>query len=72
MPLKRHQNGLFYWPEYEEWLLSQEGGAFTNAKKLSEEVYAGVKPLLFHWTLIQGTIGDPYGWLQNWCYQTHD
>jgi hypothetical protein len=54
-----------------EWLLSpeaQEGGGYAAALPMTEEMWAGLKPLMFHWTLHTGMIGDRDGYEDRWCY----
>lgn len=57
--------------EFKKWLLSPIGGCVFMAKDIGDGLYAGVKPLLFHWTLIIGQIGDRVGIEDNYCYPTH-
>ena len=35
----------------------------------SPDQYLLVYPLLFHWTLVEGTIGDTFGYDDRWCYR---
>ena len=32
-------------------------------------MFAATKCLLYHWTLIVGEIGDPYPYVDRWCYE---
>lgn len=57
---------------YAEFLQSSRGGKCVAAKVVGEGIYAAVKPLLFHWTLLTGMIGDEHEWAENWCYQTRE
>lgn len=53
---------------YYQWLTSPCGGALFHAKDIGNGMYAGIKPLLFHWTLITGEVGDKWGYTDRWCY----
>lgn len=55
---------------YRAWLMGTDGGPCVEVKFLDPERsrYAAIKPLLFHWTLITGAVGDPYGYDDRWCY----
>lgn len=53
---------------FHTWLLSPEGGCMAEVKSIGNGLYAGIKPLLFHWTLIVGEIGDTCGYTDRWCY----
>lgn len=55
--------------DFSEWLRSSEGGCCASDKAIGSGLYAAIKPLLFHWTLIVGEIGDRTGYLDRWCYQ---
>jgi hypothetical protein len=57
MHVKR-RNGAVGWRGFEPWLLSEDGGCCTEAKRIGDGTYAAIKPPLFHWTLIVGIIGD--------------
>lgn len=57
--------------EYEKWLLGPLGGGLLKVKMFSAEgAYAGVKPLIFHYTMIFGIIGDTLGYEKRYCYKT--
>lgn len=55
-----------------DWLPAADGGGLVRVKDLGDGRYAGIKPLLFHWTLIVGAIGDTWGYDDRWCYATED
>ena len=59
-------------PGFNSWLLSPNGGGMFDAKDIRDGLYAGIKPLLFHWTLIVGEIGDTFGYADRWCYADQD
>jgi len=49
-----------------DWLLSQ---GYERAIVLPDsEMWAAIKPLLFHWTLNTGVIGDKVGYEGRWCF----
>jgi hypothetical protein len=54
--------------EFFSWLKTEDGGSCAVVKKLPDNRYAAIKPLLFHWTLITGQIGDIIGYDDRWCY----
>lgn len=54
--------------EYAEWLKTPDGGNCTHIKILDGGFYIAIKPLLFHWTLILGPIGDKECYLDHYCY----
>lgn len=56
--------------EYFDWLKSPAGGNCSVVKKLDESLYAAAKPLMYHWTLMIGMIGDTCSWMDNYCYET--
>lgn len=39
-------------------------------KLLPQGAYAAVKPLLFHWTMIVGEVGDRAAYYDRWCFAT--
>lgn len=55
--------------EYFAWLRSPAGGSCLACKDLGKGVYCAVKPLIFHWTLIVGYIGDKDAYFDQYCYQ---
>ncbi len=55
-------------PNFRDWLLSPSGGCTVDAKNIADGLYAAIKPLMFHWTLIVGEIGDTVGYADRWCY----
>jgi hypothetical protein len=55
------------------WLVkdgANDGGGCVEAKNLGGGVYAAVKPLLFHWTMIVGLIGDRCSTFDRYCFLT--
>jgi len=54
--------------EYFSWLKTEDGGFCTEVKEISPGIYAAVKPLLFHWTMIIGMIGDTSGYSDRYCF----
>lgn len=59
-------------PEFEAWLMSPDGGSCAEVKDIGNDLYAAAKPLMFHWTIIVGQIGDRCGYEDNWCYQNRE
>lgn len=57
---------------FSAWLCSSEGGFCARAKPIGDGLYAAIKPLLFHWTLIVGEVGDKASYVDRWCYATQD
>jgi hypothetical protein len=55
--------------KYFRWLLDPQGGNCVAAKDLGDGVYAAIKPLLFHWTMIVGEIDNYVTILDRWCYK---
>lgn len=51
-----------------DWLLTDDGGNCVEYKRLGIGLYAAIKPLMFHWTMIVGQIGDLDGYEDRWCY----
>jgi hypothetical protein len=37
-------------------------------KDLGDGTYVLAKPLLFHWTVIRGVVGDVQGYFDRWCF----
>jgi hypothetical protein len=57
--------------EYIKWLVTpieQDGGGFYKAKRLSDGVIAGIRPLLYHWTMNVCMTGDKFSLYDRWCY----
>lgn len=57
---------------YFAWLRGEDGGFVSEVKEIGDGLYAATKPLLFHWTLIVGQIGDRYAFMDRWCYETQE
>lgn len=57
-------------PDFSEWLCSPDGGGCVDDKLIGDGIYAAIKPLLFHWTLIVGQVGDRQGFEDRWCYES--
>jgi hypothetical protein len=53
---------------YFAWLQSEDGGHCTHCKVIGDGIYAATKPLLFHWTMMIGQIGDKYGYEDRFCF----
>lgn len=58
--------------DFFDWLRGVEGGFSSQVKDLGDGFYAASKPLLFHWTLIMGEIGNKVSYLDRWCYETQE
>ena len=54
--------------EYFAWLRTADGGHCLYAKEISEGIYCAIKPLMFHWTMIIGEIGDQCSYADRFCY----
>ena len=50
------------------YLRSPGGGNCTEVKEIKDGMYVAIKPLLFHWTMIIGEIGNDFGYFDRWCY----
>lgn len=37
-------------------------------RDLGDDTYLVIKPLLFHWTMLRGHVGDLFGYFDRWCY----
>lgn len=51
------------------WLCAEDGGCCVRAKTIGGGRFAAIKPLMFHWTMIIGRIGDRCGYEDRWCYE---
>lgn len=58
--------------DYLNWLQTSEGGFASDVKDMGDGFYAAVKPLMFHWTLILGEVGNKVNYLDRWCYETQE
>lgn len=58
--------------DFHDWLLIPKGGMCVEAKDIGNGMYAAIKPLLYHWTMIVGQIGDTFGYADRWCYATKE
>jgi len=55
--------------EFFEWLKTPDGGNCTEAKVIGDGLlYVAIKPLMFHWTMLIGEIGNIYCWENHYCY----
>lgn len=54
--------------EFFQWLRTEDGGSCTLAGQIDGGMYCAIKPLLFHWTMIIGVIGDRTGYEDRYCY----
>lgn len=52
------------------WAMDPKGGAFIEVKDLGDGRYAGIRRLIFHYTMIVGEIGNEYTYLDRYCYET--
>ena len=50
------------------WLRAPGNCGAVQCKDLGGGIYAAVKPLLFHWTMIVGQVGDECGYDDRFCY----
>lgn len=50
---------------YLDWLESQ---GYAAALLMPGNLWCGIKPLLFHWTLHTGEVGDKFSYLDRFCY----
>ena len=55
--------------DFTEFLISTDGCGCRAVKYFGDGTYAAVKPLLFHWTMIFGFVGDRQTFEDAWCYQ---
>lgn len=57
-----------------ETLLAQEPatGPLSRPRALSDGTYVMAKPLLFHWTVIRGHVGDSVSYFDRWCFETRE
>jgi len=55
--------------EFLAWLKNEENGYLLVAA-MPDELWCGVKRLLFHYTLHIGVIGDTQGYDDRYCYAT--
>lgn len=58
--------------DFMEFLRSEDGGNCTEIKIIADGVYAAIKPLIFHWTLIVGQVGDEFSYSDRWCCADQD
>jgi hypothetical protein len=62
--------------EFFAWLITDRdsvvaghGGGCVEYKIIENGLlYAAIKPLMFHWTMIVGQVGDFLGYEDRWCY----
>jgi hypothetical protein len=57
--------------EFFSWLHT-DGGNCAEHKIIGDGIYAAIKPLMFHWTLIVGQIGDRATYADRWCYANRE
>lgn len=41
-------------------------------KVIGEDEYVAIKPLMFHWTMIRGSLFDTSTYDDRWCYATRE
>lgn len=51
---------------YMDWLLASAG--YAKVAPLPGGRWVGIQPLLFHWTMHIGIIGDYHGYEDRYCY----
>jgi len=56
---------------YLEWI-GEPPATTDHFKDLGDGRYILAKRLMFHWTVIEGTIGDSLGYDDRWCFVTED
>lgn len=56
--------------DFENWLKSEEAGIMEYKLFPERGIYAGIRRLVYHYTMIVGEIGDKDGYLKRYCYQT--
>lgn len=52
--------------------LHDEGVREDMIKVINDDEYVVIKPLLFHWTMIRGSLLDLVGYDDRWCYADED
>ena len=52
------------------WSTDPDGAAFLEVKDLGDGRYAGIRRLIFHYTMIVGEIGDEFTYADRYCYET--
>lgn len=55
----------------EEWVRATVPN-WLSIRLFEDGTYAAVHPLLYHWTLIYGIVGDETGYEDRWCYMQPD
>lgn len=58
--------------EFFVWLTSEDGGSCVEVKDLGDGIYAAIRRLMYHWTMIVGMVGDINGYEDRWCYATRE
>lgn len=55
-------------------LLAQDpvSGAASTPRALADGTFVLAKPLMFHWTVIRGEIGDLVTYFDRWCFADED
>ena len=57
---------------YFDWIREQNDPRI-ELRDLEDGTYLMAKPLLFHWTLIRGVVGDMINeYFDRWCYYTEE
>jgi endo-alpha-1,4-polygalactosaminidase (GH114 family) len=50
---------------YFAWLTAD--AKMAEVKIIGDGIYAAIKPLMFHWTLVVGQVGNYHGYEDQWC-----
>ena len=59
--------------DFIEWLKTEDGGRCTEIKIIGGGLlYVAAKPLMFHWTMIVGQIGDTFSFEDRFCYANQE
>lgn len=58
--------------EFWVWLKDRDGGCCVATEDLGDGLYAGVKPLMFHFSLILGAVGNTGSYEDHYCFPTRE
>jgi hypothetical protein len=50
--------------------MASAGVDLSMIRNLGDGTWIAIKPLLFHWTLLRGSLCDTVGYFDRWCYET--
>jgi hypothetical protein len=61
-------------PAFNDYALKmrREDPTISHMFDMGNGEYLCVKRLMFHWTLLRGTVGDMDGYDDRWCYKTQE